>query len=105
MPKRVVRVLHADGSMLRDGIARIQQELGVDPGFPPDVEEAAQHAARNPRMPDLDRTDIPFVTLDPATSMDLDQALHLERERDTERSFSARSVGIGHAVFATGEGG
>lgn len=82
MPKRVVRVLHADGSMLRDGIARIQQELGVDPGFPPDVEEAAQHAARNPRMPDLDRTDIPFVTLDPATSMDLDQALHLERDGD-----------------------
>src|SRR3954452_2725139 len=30
-------------------------------------------------MPDLDRTDIPFVTIDPATSMDLDQALHIER--------------------------
>src|SRR3954452_5367162 len=33
-------------------------------------------------MPDLDRTDIPFVTIDPATSMDLDQALHIERDGD-----------------------
>ena len=82
MPKRIVRVLHADGSTLRDGIARIQQDLGVDAAFPPEVEEAARHAARSPRLPDLDRTDIPFVTIDPVGSMDLDQALHLERDGD-----------------------
>lgn len=75
-----MRVLRADGDTLRSGIAAIQQELGVTPQFPAEVERAAEEAARKPRLPDLDRTDIPFVTIDPATSRDLDQALHLERD-------------------------
>jgi VacB/RNase II family 3'-5' exoribonuclease len=75
-----VKVLHADGDTLRDGIAAIQQELGVTPDFPPEVEKAAEAAARSPRLPELDRTDLPFVTIDPASSMDLDQALHIERD-------------------------
>jgi exoribonuclease R len=70
----------ADGRTLADGIAAIQQELEVTPEFPPEVQAAAEQAARAPRLPDLDRTDIPFVTIDPAGSMDLDQALHLERD-------------------------
>jgi exoribonuclease R len=56
--------------------------MGVTPEFPPEVEAAAQEAARNPRMPDLDRTDLPFVTIDPASALDLDQAMHIEREGD-----------------------
>lgn len=32
-----------------------------------------------PSVPDLDLREVPFVTLDPAGSRDLDQALHLER--------------------------
>src|SRR5689334_246481 len=82
---RVVRVHAADevaAQSLRDGIATIQEQLGVTPDFPPEVEEAARAAAAAPRMPDLDRTDLPFVTIDPASSMDLDQALHLERDGD-----------------------
>ncbi|WP_198664014.1 RNB domain-containing ribonuclease [Jiangella endophytica] len=86
MPRRVVRlrdeVLSADGETLRAGIAAIQAELDVTPQFPPKVEQAAQQAAKNPRLPDLDRTDLPFVTIDPATAMDLDQALHIERKDD-----------------------
>jgi len=82
VPKRVVKLLHADGDVLREGINRIQRDLSVHPDFPPEVEEAARQAARSPRMPDLDRTDIPFVTIDPAESMDLDQALHIERDGD-----------------------
>ncbi|MBA2558820.1 MAG: RNB domain-containing ribonuclease, partial [Propionibacteriales bacterium] len=39
----------------------------------------AEAAAAAPMLPELDRTDIPFVTIDPEGSMDLDQALHLER--------------------------
>jgi exoribonuclease R len=80
---RVVRVHARDevaAKSLRDGIANIQSELKVTPGFAADVEEAAARAAAAPRLPDLDRTDIPFVTIDPASSMDLDQALHIERE-------------------------
>ena len=65
---------------LREGIAAIQAELGVTPEFPAEVEAAAARAAAAPRLPELDRTDIPLVTIDPATSMDLDQALHLQRD-------------------------
>jgi VacB/RNase II family 3'-5' exoribonuclease len=77
-----VRVLHADGDTLHEGIAAIQQELGVSADFPDAVLHAAEQAAQAPRLPELDRTDIPFVTIDPESSMDLDQALHLERDGD-----------------------
>ena len=80
MPRRFVKVLHADGETLRNGIAVIQRELEVTAEFPDEVERAAQQAAGQPRLPELDRTDIPLVTIDPATSMDLDQALHIERD-------------------------
>jgi exoribonuclease R len=67
---------------MRDGIAAIQHELEVSPEFPAEVEAAAAAAVANPRMPHLDRTDLPMVTIDPAGSMDLDQALHLARTDD-----------------------
>jgi exoribonuclease R len=80
---RVVHVRPAEGGaapqVLRDGIAEIQQELEVSPEFPPEVEAAAAEATAHPRLPDLDRTDLPMVTIDPAGAKDLDQALHLER--------------------------
>ncbi len=77
-----MKVLGADGQRLQDGIAAIQHELGVSPEFPPEVEAAAERAARGVRLPDLDRTDLPFVTIDPPGSLDLDQAVHLERDGD-----------------------
>ncbi len=84
---RVVHVRQADGGegalqVLRDGIAEIQAELEVSPAFPPEVEAAAAEAVANPRMPDLDRTDLPMVTIDPPGAKDLDQALHLSRTDD-----------------------
>jgi exoribonuclease R len=84
--QRVVRVrTREDGvaaHLLRDGITRIQQELGVTPDFPAGVEQAAKASAAEPRLPDLDRTDLPLVTIDPPGAMDLDQALHIERAGD-----------------------
>ena len=80
---RVVRVHARDevaAQLLRDGIATIQSQLQVSPEFAPEVEEAARRAAESPRLPDLDRTDLPLVTVDPPGSMDLDQALHIARE-------------------------
>jgi len=83
---RVIRVARADEGVaaqtLRAGIAAIRAELDVTPDFPAEVEEAAAKAAARPRLPELDRTDLPFVTIDPPGSMDLDQALHLERDGD-----------------------
>jgi exoribonuclease R len=80
VPRRVVRVLGADGATLRDGVAIVQQELGITPEFSAEVEQTARQSAGQPRLPGLDRTDIAFVTIDPASSMDLDQALHIERD-------------------------
>ena len=86
MASRVVRVRSTDDGVaahtLRDGIAAIQAELKVSPEFPEEVEKAAAAAAADPRLPELDRTDIPFVTVDPEGARDLDQALHLERSGD-----------------------
>ncbi|MCW2786738.1 MAG: ribonuclease [Marmoricola sp.] len=65
---------------LEQAVAAIQAELKLVAEFPADVRAAAQAAAANPRLPDLDRTDLPFVTIDPAGSMDLDQAMHLDRD-------------------------
>lgn len=83
---RVVRVRSVRDDVaaaaLRAGITRIQDELGVSPSFPPEVETAAAAAARAPRLPELDRTDLELVTIDPEGARDLDQALHLERDGD-----------------------
>ena len=52
-------------------------------GFPPEAALAAvEAAARRPGPEHVDRTDRPFVTLDPAGSTDLDQAFALERAGD-----------------------
>jgi exoribonuclease R len=79
VPRRVIKVHHADGDPLRDGVALVQRELEITPEFPEEVERAARQAAGNPRLPRLDRSDIPFVTIDPESSLDLDQALHITR--------------------------
>lgn len=83
---RVVRVhAHDKGGVatqLDEGIKAIQQELGVTPEFPAEVEQAAAKSAASPRLPSLDRTDLELVTIDPASAMDLDQALHIERAGD-----------------------
>jgi exoribonuclease R len=83
---RVVRVRADEGTdvgrSVSAGVDRIQQEQGIEPAFPAEVEEAAARAAADPRLPDLDRTDIAFVTIDPDGAKDLDQALHIERTGD-----------------------
>ncbi len=66
-----------------DGLGRIRQELEIPDHFPAEVEQAARDAVtRAPGAEHVDRSDLPFVTLDPADSTDLDQALHLERSGD-----------------------
>ena len=59
--------------------AAIRAEIGIPDAFPPEVLEEAESSARSPRLPERDLSDVPFVTLDPPGSMDLDQAFHLER--------------------------
>jgi exoribonuclease R len=57
----------------------LRRELELPERFPPDAQrEAVEAAAQEPPV-GADRTDIPFVTIDPPTSRDLDQAVHLTR--------------------------
>jgi exoribonuclease R len=65
------------------GLDLIREEVGVPGAFPPAVLAAADAAvARRPGAEHVDRTDRRFVTLDPATSVDLDQAFAIERAGD-----------------------
>lgn len=75
--------------LLATGIATIKQEFDLPQQFPAEVVaqvELAKPGMRNPTSwlggARVDRTQIPFVTLDPAESTDLDQAFHLEKLQD-----------------------
>ena len=63
----------------------IRAELKVPEAFPPEVESEAKAAAEAPDLPERDETALPFLTIDPPGSMDLDQALHIERAGDGYR--------------------
>ena len=67
---------------LSDGLTRLRAQFQVPADFPPDVLRAADAAAQRRPTAHADRTDRPFVTLDPATSTDLDQAFTIERSAE-----------------------
>jgi exoribonuclease R len=56
----------------------LRAELDVPAAFPQPVLQEAQ--AARPAMPALDLTDVPFLTIDPPGSTDLDQAMALSRQ-------------------------
>ncbi|MFG2448638.1 RNB domain-containing ribonuclease [Streptomyces sp. NPDC048512] len=79
MPRRRVRVTGAPEAPLRAALSALRTELGVPETFPA---EALAEAALPPRLPSYDATDIPLFTIDPPTSEDLDQAMHLSRREN-----------------------
>lgn len=81
MPRRHIRVTGAPEAPLRAALTALRTELGVPESFPPEVlAEAMERAEKAPAPPAEDATDIPFLTIDPPASMDLDQAMHLSRQ-------------------------
>ncbi|MGO1976055.1 RNB domain-containing ribonuclease [Brachybacterium tyrofermentans] len=90
MPHRPVTLHAPRGSVaaevIREGIDALlaNHDGDVPLRFSPEVlAEAERVAALDPAAEErVDRTDVPFVTLDPASSTDLDQAMHLERTED-----------------------
>ena len=83
MPRRHIRVTGAPEAPLRAALTALRTELGVPESFPPEVMAEAERAAKSPALPSYDATDIPFFTIDPPTSNDLDQAMHLSRQGST----------------------
>lgn len=82
MTHPVVRLRDDSLAELVAAFAAIRAEHDVPAGFPPQVLDAAREAAaRPPGAAHLahDERDVEFVTIDPAGSKDLDQALALER--------------------------
>lgn len=81
MPARHQRLAETTDE-LDAALAAIRDELGLTAEFPADAVAEAEAFAADPQLPDADQTDVPFVTIDPEGSTDLDQALHLERDGD-----------------------
>lgn len=63
----------------------IRRQLDVPGEFSADVVGETDAAIADAHLPDRDETALPFLTIDPAGSMDLDQAMHLERDGDGYR--------------------
>ena len=85
MTTRRLRLPVPQATALASGMAGLQRELGLPLEFPLEVEQAATAAAANPRLPDEDRTDIEFITIDPPDARDLDQAMFVARNGDGYR--------------------
>src|SRR5687767_13902811 len=82
MPRRHLRLRAKDGAELRAGFAKIRTEMELPEGFSAEVQAEADAAAKNGQHTSssaVQVTDLPFLTIDPPGSMDLDQALHIER--------------------------
>lgn len=62
---------------LAAALAALRTEFSVPDGFPPAALSEAEAVA--PVTPAQDLREVPFVTLDPPGSRDLDQAFHIER--------------------------
>jgi exoribonuclease R len=73
-----MKALRDPQNLLADGLATIRAQFQVPESFPPNVLAAAELAAGRAPAEHADRTAMPFVTLDPATSTDLDQAFAME---------------------------
>lgn len=98
MPIREVSLRRAEPPALAAGLQRLRTDLGVPTGFPEPVLAEAEAAAKAPRLPDGDRIDVEFVTLDPDGSLDLDQAFHLSR---TAEGYVLRYAIADVAAFVT----
>ena len=78
MPQRRSHVApSAAQTELASALARLREASEAPTEFPADV--LAEAEAAQATVPGLDLRDIPFATLDPEGSRDLDQAFHLER--------------------------
>ncbi len=82
-----MRVQQEAEQALHEGFAAIEEQFGLPGDFPLEVLEAAEAASTRDRpysdqIARVDATSIPYVTLDPVASTDLDQAFHLTQDGD-----------------------
>ena len=79
--------IHKDAQRaLKLGIDSIVEQFQLPRSFSPEIESEAARASSGFQLQDGNRRDLtglPFVTLDPATSTDLDQAFYLEEDGES----------------------
>lgn len=71
--------------LLEQAFERARREQEVREEFPPAVLEEVTRAVADPALPERNETDLELVTIDPPGSMDLDQAMHIQRDGDGYR--------------------
>ena len=78
---------------MNSAISRLAREMEVSLEFPPEALAEAQAAPRHfPNLPD--RTDLPFVTIDPEGSRDLDQAVFIDSSAGLRVYYAIAAVGL-----------
>ncbi|NNG40598.1 RNB domain-containing ribonuclease [Flexivirga sp. ID2601S] len=75
----------ADAGPLEQAFAAIREQLKLSLDYPADALAEAEKAAAAAVLPERDETAVPFFTIDPPGSNDLDQAMFLERDGDGYR--------------------
>ena len=73
-----MRAIADPTNALARGLAAIRDQFQVPEAFSPEVLAAAAESSQRTLTEHVDRTDRPFATLDPASSIDLDQAFSIE---------------------------
>ncbi|MGO3648658.1 RNB domain-containing ribonuclease [Agrococcus casei] len=81
MPARKQTLTRLDNALQRS-LRDVREELELTEEFPAEALAEAERLQADPPTADADMTDVPFVTIDPEGSTDLDQALHFERPGD-----------------------
>lgn len=82
MPARHFRADEGFPSVIAAGFDKLCKQLGAPLEFPAEVIAEAEQVVKtgyDRSLGHVDATDIPFVTIDPEGSMDLDQAMYLEK--------------------------
>ena len=74
-----MKALRDPDRLLAEGLSAIRAQFRIPESFPPEVLAAAEVASGRVPSDHVDRTEMPFVTLDPASSTDLDQAFAIEQ--------------------------
>ena len=70
----------ASGTALAAAFTALREEFRLSDTYPAEALADAEAAIASLTLPGADATAVEFVTIDPPTSTDLDQAVHIERD-------------------------
>jgi exoribonuclease R len=76
---RLAPNVHEHTNALEEALSALRTELELPGAYPADAVRDAEAAVSSRQFPDADLTGVDFLTIDPESSTDLDQALFIER--------------------------